>query len=174
MIEDKLVFRQGDFLALRDSRRNPQQTSGIITAVKHRGVIYSFGVFPTSAESSFVNAIENADCYEILADFNSIIIPYLNKRDSSYQPFAEILEIQQITAGLINEFCFVQEQNTGVYTPSNIDGITSLKQIAYEVVNERHIDLRLAEFLREQKHSLNTYLSGLNNLSSFNSTVECH
>ncbi|MEK6857023.1 MAG: hypothetical protein AABX39_00355, partial [Nanoarchaeota archaeon] len=91
MIEERLVLRRDDFLELREARACPLRNSGIITALKHEGVIYSSGVFPRSAKRSFIKALEGVDCYEIFGDLNSIIIPYIVGDHTD--AFAEILEI---------------------------------------------------------------------------------
>lgn len=166
MIEERLVLRREDFLDLREARSNPQSTSGVITALKHEGVIYSSGVFPRSAERSFIKALDGVDCYEILGDLNSIIIPYICG-DSS-DAFAEILEMYQQSAGIIDEFCFVRERETRIYTPFKELGIISFPIVPFGIAGEKRIEPNLAQVLREQNQVLNNYLGSCSN------TVEHH
>ena len=166
MIEERVVLRREDFLDLREARNHPQKTSGIITAVNYGGVIYSSGVFPRSSQISFINALESIDCYEILGDFNSIIIPYTC--GDSKDVFAEMLEIYQQSTGILDEFCFVKEKETKIHTPIKEFGIISFPIVPYGIAGEKRIDPDLFQFLREQNQALSNYLG------SCSCTVEHH
>lgn len=165
MIEERLILRREDFLNLRESRNHPQRASGIIVAVNCGGIIYSSGVFPRSSERSFFESIKGVDCNEILGNFNSIVIPYMV--GDSKDAFAEILEIAHKSSGLIDEFCFVRERQTGFYTPANNYGIITLQSIPYSVAGEKRIDSNIIRVLEEQNKELT-------NLLSCDLTVECH